>query len=408
MQNDAPIRLGIIGAGHMTMKRHLPALARLSARGKCELKAICDIDYASARDASNKYHIPFVTHDSSELIKRADIDAVCIFGPADVHYEYGLMALNSGKHLFVEKPPAQNYIQLGEMYTTAKMRGRIAVAGFNRRFQKSFSEINKRIGSGSILTAEAVFHKPNASMPAPFGMRTWLGANSIHAIDALCFVMGERPTALYASANGGDAEVPENFSVLFEWDNRHAVLSANNSAGLREERYAFHGTGISFICEENSLRICKSGEVKNEVIGGESGAHGGIEEEFDAFFTAIVSGIQPIHALNRVISSMYLVELIENGYRGPIDWSVNVGLEFATTTAVTENKTNERRHKRRRGSVLVLNPSAMRSELPPIAKDFSIVYEEELTAFSDEMRARIVAVITGGPGGRPLLAEHLA
>ena len=181
---------------------------------------------------------------ADELVQREDIDAVCIFAPADVHYEYGLRALRAGKHLFVEKPPAPTTEKLLILARLASERELIAAVGFNRRFQTGLREINGE----SILTAEAVFHKPNAGAPVPFGMKTWLAVSGIHALDLLCFVMGERPTALYAASNGAGAA--ENFSALIKWGERTATFSANNSAGARLERYIFHGYGVSYTAQK--------------------------------------------------------------------------------------------------------------------------------------------------------------
>ena len=411
MQNTLPIRLGIIGVGHMTVKRHLPALARLCAAGKCVMQGICDINLDAAQKAGKTYRIPFVTHDASALLERNDIDAVCVFGPADVHYSYGLAALKAGKHLFVEKPPAQNTSQLKEMCDAAQKRSLTAVAGFNRRFQRSIQEITKRIDRESLLTAEAVFNKPNATVPAPFGMRTWLGANSIHALDVLCFVMGERPTALYSVGNGGSAESRENFSALIEWGDRQATFSANNSAGSRLERYAFHGYGISFVCDGSSLHIYRSGEVKEEKIESTSGADGGIDDEFESFFDAIVSGTLPPHALRHALAALHLVELIENGHQGPINWSFlgeTSAVPAAAQAVVSESNIRRVLPTKDAPSVLVLNPSVMKKELPGLASRFTIVYEGNLGTLSKEAREKVVAVITGGPHGKPLDTAHLA
>ncbi len=399
------VRIGIIGAGKMTVKRHLPALARLREEGQCIIIGICDINIDAAHAAASTFDIPYVTHRAEDLIGRTDIDAVCIFAPADVHYREGLNTLRSGKHLFVEKPPAKNTEQVKELSALAKHQGRIAAAGYNRRFQKHILEIKKNLRESSIQSAEAIFNKPNAGTLVPFGMETWLGVSAIHALDTLCFIMGERPTALYTAYNGTSNDPRENFSALIVWGDRHAVFSANNSAGSRLERYAFHGYGVSYAVEGQSLHISRDAEDKDEVKTDDD-VTGGIYAEFAAFLNAIHEGDEPLHSLDRTISALHLVELIERGHMGTIDWS---SIETKNPVGQIDSEIPIRQQivEGRFSSVLVLNPRALHAELPRLGEHVRIVYREDLEKMSETERRTIGAVLTGGPSAIPLDHELL-
>jgi phosphoglycerate dehydrogenase-like enzyme/predicted dehydrogenase len=394
-----PLRLGIIGAGNMTRKRHLPALAILRDEGFCVLRAICDIDIDLAQSAADTYIIDRVTHEALDLINSDDIDAVCIFAPAEVHYIYGMKALQAGKHLFVEKPPAENTKQQKDLIDAAQSKDLITASGFNRRFQKNILEIKKRIGETSVLTGEAIFDKPSAGEVPLFGMKTWVGVSAIHALDVLCFVMGERPTALWSIGNGKDSKLPENFSAIIEWGDRYATFSSNNSAGSRLERYSFHGYGQTFVSEGSKVSISHD-DGDSENIEDDSDINDGIYFEFKSFFEAIIQKEKPPHSLDRTIAALRLVELIENNHRGPIDWS------FIDTRREDSLVFKFPNFDIQKQSVLILNQKAIKSELSLLSKNFNLIYEDDLDFLSDKGRDNIVAIITGGPNATPPKPEY--
>src|SRR6202789_3592467 len=131
-----PIRVLVIGAGPMADFAHLPPLSRLRDKGAVILAVVCDIDPQRALAARHKFGFLESSGDGLASLQRTDIDAVYIFGSAQLHYEFGMAALQNGKHLFVEKPVAPSFQQALDLCETAKARGLIAVGGLNRRFYK--------------------------------------------------------------------------------------------------------------------------------------------------------------------------------------------------------------------------------------------------------------------------------
>ena len=187
------LRVLVIGAGPAGTDMHLPVLARLRDRGDLVLAVVCDLQPQRASAAMNKFGFLEHTGDAVGALGRSDLDAVYILASAQLHHEYGMVALRNGKHLFVEKPIAPTYAQAIEMAGVARAQGLIAAGGHNRRFYQSIAEVRKRSGKTGWRSSEAVFHKAEFAKAPQFGARTWLGANGIHALDALVFMMGGLP-----------------------------------------------------------------------------------------------------------------------------------------------------------------------------------------------------------------------
>lgn len=141
---DSALRVLVIGAGPASAALHLPALARLRDRGRITLDHLVDLDSGRAAAACRDFGFREHSGTAASALERKDFDAVYILGSAQMHYDYGLLALRSGKHLFVEKPIAPCYVQALELAQTARDHGLIAVGGLNRRFQRALAAVRAR------------------------------------------------------------------------------------------------------------------------------------------------------------------------------------------------------------------------------------------------------------------------
>ena len=314
MKKMQPIRIAVIGAGVTADLIHMPILARLRKRGELVLVLVCDLDEQRASAARRKYGFLADSSDAISAVARDDVDAVYVFGSAQMHHEYGLRALRAGKHLFVEKPIAPGFAEACALAGAAHDRELVAVGGHNRRFYKSFDAMRARAGKAGWRFAEATAHKPEFGKRPPFGARTWLTANGIHALDALVFMMGGLPQSVAAVAGGG--EPPSAFSAVMRWkDGAQGVFLCDNNAGSRREEYVFHAPGETCRVGAGGLSIEKGGHIST--IGSPT-ISDGFAAEHEAFLVAIRGGGEPRHAIAALAPSLFLAEQIENGFSGEL------------------------------------------------------------------------------------------
>ncbi|MBI2618371.1 Gfo/Idh/MocA family oxidoreductase [Candidatus Kaiserbacteria bacterium] len=318
MNLTTPIKVAVIGAGATSQKVHLPALHKLRNEGLVSLQVISGQSHSITKDAQKRFGFSDSEDDVEVLFTRDDVDAVYIFGSAQRHYKYAKRALLNKKHVFVEKPPSIDSLHALEIIQLAKEKNRTVMVGFNRRFQASLLRAKKEITHNSnIYSIEATFDKPALLRPPPYGAKTWLSANGIHAIDVLQFFVGTLPKALYSTYNITIGDIPQNFSALIIWDTIHATLSANNSAGRQNEEYVIHGTGISYSVKSRVLEQCKN-DICTKISLPESR---GFQEEH-RHFISFLSGKEELRSsmLDGAVA-LRLTELIEAGHTGLIDWS---------------------------------------------------------------------------------------
>ena len=130
------INTGIIGYGKMGRIR--AEALRESGRGR-----ITRVFEPSPED------IPFRRAESAEAILRADdVEAVFICTPNYLNRLLTIDALNAGKHVFCEKPPAFTAAEVEEIREVEAASGKRLMYGFNHRHHGSIQHMHAVIKSG--------------------------------------------------------------------------------------------------------------------------------------------------------------------------------------------------------------------------------------------------------------------
>jgi predicted dehydrogenase len=128
------LRVGLIGTGfmgkaHALALRAAPAVFDLPAEPVCELLA--DVTAEKAASKSKEFCFNRWTDDWRALVADADVDVVDICTPNYLHYEMSLAAIESGKHIYCEKPLALTLEQSEHMTRLAGEAGVKTIVGFN-------------------------------------------------------------------------------------------------------------------------------------------------------------------------------------------------------------------------------------------------------------------------------------
>ena len=94
---------------------------------------------------------PNVFDDTGEFLE-SDIDAVSIIVPNKFHAPLAIQALEAGKHVFCEKPPALNAAEVQEMIDAAEKAGKVLMFNFNNRARPESQAMMKLIADGTVGT----------------------------------------------------------------------------------------------------------------------------------------------------------------------------------------------------------------------------------------------------------------
>ncbi len=126
---DNRLKIGIVGLG--MGKSHAVTCAQLQ---DVNLKAISDLNLDRLETTASELNVPEKYQDGFELIDNADLDAVVIALPNHLHAKFSIKAMQSGKHVLVEKPIAVDVNEAKDMIRVSKETGKLLMVGFSQRF----------------------------------------------------------------------------------------------------------------------------------------------------------------------------------------------------------------------------------------------------------------------------------
>lgn len=137
------VSVGLIGAGNYAKSIQLPNMD--SMKSKYYIKAIMNRSAAPAAALATQFGAEYYTVDATDILNDKDVDLVMICTRHDSHSRYAISALNAGKFVFVEKPPALNWEELTELLDAISNHPGKYFVGYNRRYSKYALEIKKKI-----------------------------------------------------------------------------------------------------------------------------------------------------------------------------------------------------------------------------------------------------------------------
>ena len=107
------VRIGIVGCG-VIGNHHLEGAL---GDDNIEIVAVADLNREAARRAASEFNVQKVHGSASELIDDPNVDAVVLALITSVRTPIAIEALQKGKHLLIEKPPAMNAGELQQIKT---------------------------------------------------------------------------------------------------------------------------------------------------------------------------------------------------------------------------------------------------------------------------------------------------
>ena len=303
--NDT-IRLAVIGVN----SRGKALAKNFSKMPLCEVTHLCDCDsnaLAACQEEVRKItgKVPVGVKDIRQLLEIPEVDGVVIAMPDHWHAPAAIMAMEAGKHVYLEKPtshnPAENYMLLS---TAAKHPEIVVTVGNQRRSWPKVREAIKEIHDGTVGAvhfAKSWYATDRASIgrgkvvpiPSNLDWDLWQGPaprteyrdnivhynwhwfwnwgtgealnNGTHFVDVIRWGLGvDYPTQV--NSVGGrwryvdDWEAWDNQMVSFQFGDKGAGSWEGRSCNkVPVEGYA---TGIQFFGEKGSILISGGDEYK--------------------------------------------------------------------------------------------------------------------------------------------------
>lgn len=313
--SERELRLGIIGAGHLSSSRIYPCLHTLPVA----LAAVCDLDRHKAERNARKFGGQAVYTDPENMLAEANLDAVIVCVGPESHSRLAIQVMEAGLPVYTEKPPAVSSDDARDMLHTSRELNQICMTGFKKRFAPAYRKartaiVQESFGEPTLLSIDYACG-PSYSNDPNNPRSQFLLDFGIHIIDLSRFLLGE-VVEVYARKQG---ETTYAVSLLFESGALGVLaLSGNRDWTVSTEKIEVTGAAGQFLSVENSVRLSRySGDSIVEwhnptfsTARGDSLLETGFQPELMEFVTCVRDRRVPESSIDSSYRTMCLYEAI--------------------------------------------------------------------------------------------------
>jgi len=242
------VRWLLVGPGDIAEKRVAPALA--GARNSELLGVVYHRRRERAVSLARRYGARQLFSDLNEALRSSEADAVYLATPVDLHAPQAVAAMESGRHVLVEKPLGLSAADCAPMLLTAERTGLTAGCAYYRRCYPRFRHALQMLAGGEfgrVVLVRMTYYgwfDPEPSDPKRWRLeRRRSGGGPLadmgsHMLDLMIGLFG-LPQEVFARAEAlaHPWEVEDTFSALMALpDGAHAVACFGwNSRTWRHE-----------------------------------------------------------------------------------------------------------------------------------------------------------------------------
>jgi scyllo-inositol 2-dehydrogenase (NADP+) len=233
---------------------------------------------STGKEAGSLYPNTRILTNFQSLLDDPQIDLVVVCTPSAMHANHAKLAMQSGKHVVVEKPFAMSSAGVIEMMETAKITGKLLFPYHNRRWDGDFQTLKHiiRVGYlGEVLEFESRFERFNPiiaraswrfDQPEGGGTLFDLGP---HLIDqAICLFGSPQAVSCRLLNQRKGSKTNDSFDLTLIYPQLTARLKAGLMIRESGPRFMVHGSLGSFIKygadpQEDQLRKGKKPQSRN-------------------------------------------------------------------------------------------------------------------------------------------------
>ncbi len=140
------IRVAMLGCGQIA-DAHLSQLQRIKF---VDIVAVCDAYEDLAYQAAARFKIPTYFTNVQEMLRVTQPDVVHIATPAHTHAALAKQLLESGCHVYVEKPFTLNVQEADDVLRVASETGKQVCVGHDQLFDPMWLRARRMIGGGAV------------------------------------------------------------------------------------------------------------------------------------------------------------------------------------------------------------------------------------------------------------------
>jgi predicted dehydrogenase len=199
-------RVGVVGLGYWgpNLARNFDQLA--------ELAWVCDADPGHLSTFAGRYPQASATGTYQHLLEDETLDAVVVATPVPTHYELAKQALEAGKHVLVEKPPAMRAAEMNELVELSEQGDLVCMPGHLLLYHPGVQKLKELVDAGALGEVLCVYgNRQNLGIIRQDENALW--SLGVHDLSVILYLLGEEPDEVVA--HGRDFLTPGVEDVVF-------------------------------------------------------------------------------------------------------------------------------------------------------------------------------------------------
>jgi len=140
------IKVAIVGCGKIA-DSHASQIKRIDG---CEIVGACDNEELMAKQLCDRFQVKRYFNNLTQLLNEVKPDVVHITTPPQSHLKIGMQCLESGCHIYVEKPFTINTDEAEILIEKARQTGRKLTVGHDAQFSEVSMRMRKLVRDGYI------------------------------------------------------------------------------------------------------------------------------------------------------------------------------------------------------------------------------------------------------------------
>ena len=166
-----------------------------------DLAWICDTDEELQAQYAARYPQARVTGVFGDLLTDDTVDAVVIATPVPTHHALAKQALEAGKHVFVEKPPAMRGAEMEELVALAEQHDLVLMPGHLLLYHPGLRKVKELVDGGELGEVACVYGN-RQNLGVIRSNENALLSLGVHDLSVILWLLGEEPSE--AVAHGMD------------------------------------------------------------------------------------------------------------------------------------------------------------------------------------------------------------
>jgi predicted dehydrogenase len=264
------MRLGIVSTADINRK----VIPGAHASEKVELVAVASREQARAEAYAREWEIERAYGSYDALLEDAEVDAVYISLPNNLHREWSIRSLEAGKHVICEKPFSKRPGDVEAAFDAAERSNRLLTEAFMYRHNPQTAKLAELVRDGAVGDLRVVRSAFSYSLydTENIRLRTDVEGGSLMDVGCYCVsgsrLLGGEPESVFGQATIGPTGTDWVFTGALSFPGDvHALFDCGTSLPHRDELEVIGTEGSLYLddpwhCTEPVIEARRDGEVE--------------------------------------------------------------------------------------------------------------------------------------------------